>query len=451
LAVRLGHESIYRYAEGLPDWKEKGLPTVKGQISLARPLGIGAPGSALFQSGLLLTLVGVFLGGLALNLTPCVYPLIPITISYFVGRGTDKAGLLAVHSLFFLLGLAVANSTLGVVAALTGGLLGSVLQHPAVLIAVATILLGLALSFFGLWEIRLPGSLTQAASRSYGGYGGSLFMGLTLGVVAAPCIGPFLIGLLTYVASTGNPYLGFMLFFTLSLGLGIPLATLAFLSGKIDRLPRSGDWMIWVRKLLGWVLVAMAVYFIKPLFHGHSAGLIGFTLVILAAGVHLGFVDRTTGTFRAFGLLKRTVGIAAVSLAAYMVVSLLMLGFGVAWQPYSEEQVEQSIEMGKPIIIDFYADWCAPCRDLERVTFHDPEVVETAKSFSMLKVDLTRKGDPLHKVLLNRYEVRGVPTVVFLGADGNEVESLRVLSFEKPEVFLEKMKHLQQGLKQAQE
>jgi thiol:disulfide interchange protein DsbD len=427
-----------------------GLPTVKGQISLVQPSGIGAPGSALFQSGFLLTLVGVFFGGLALNLTPCVYPLIPITVSYFGGRGSEKTGFLALHSLFYLLGLALTNSTLGVVAALTGGLLGSVLQHPVVLVAVAAILLALALSFFGLWELRLPGFVTEAAARSYGGYGGSLFMGLTLGVVAAPCIGPFLIGLLTYVASTGNPYLGFALFFTLSLGLGIPLTILAFFSGRLERLPRSGEWMIWVRKLLGWVLVAMAAYFIKPLFHGYSAGTIIFALVILAAGVHLGFIDRTTGTFRGFGLLKKTVGIGAVALSVYMAVSFIMLGPGVAWQPYSEEKVEQAVKMGKSTIIDFYADWCAPCRELEQITFHDPKVVKAAESFSMLKVDLTRKGDPLHQVLLNRYEVRGVPTVVFLGPNGREVENLRVVSFEKPEVFIEKMKLLQQGLKQAQ-
>jgi len=427
-----------------------GLPTVKGQISLAQPSGIGAPGSTLFQSGLLLTLVGVFFGGLALNLTPCVYPLIPITVSYFGGRAREKAGFLAFHSLFYLLGLAVTNSTLGVVAALTGGLLGSVLQHPVVLITVAAILLGLALSFFGLWELKLPAFVTQAASRSYGGYGGSLFMGLTLGVVAAPCIGPFLIGLLTYVASTGNPYLGFALFFTLSLGLGIPLAILAFFSGRLERLPRSGEWMIWVRKLLGWVLVAMAAYFIKPLFHGHLAGIIVFALVILAAGVHLGFIDRTAGTFRSFGLLKKTVGIGAVALAVYMAVSFIMLGPGVAWQPYSEEKIEEAVNMEKPTVIDFYADWCAPCRELEQITFHDPKVVKAAESFSMLKVDLTRKGDPLHQVLLNRYEVRGVPTVVFLGPNGKEVENLRVFSFEEPKVFLEKMKLLQQGLKQTQ-
>jgi thioredoxin:protein disulfide reductase len=440
LAVRLGYEKVYRYAEGLPQWKDMGLPTAKGQISLAQSGGIGAPGSALFQSGLLLTLVGVFFGGLALNLTPCVYPLIPITVSYFGGRGSEKAGFLAFHSLFYLLGLAITNSALGVVAALTGGLLGSVLQHPAVLIAVSVILVGLALSFFGLWELRLPGFLTQAASRSYGGCGGSLFMGFTLGVVAAPCIGPFLIGLLTYVASTGNPYLGFILFFTLSLGLGIPLATLAFFSGKLDRLPRSGEWMIWVRKLLGWVLVAMAAYFIKPLFSGQQTGMLVLAMVILAAGVHLGLIDRTTGTFKAFGLVKKGFGIAALALAAYMVISLIMIGPGVTWHDYSDERVEQAVKMEKPVIIDFYADWCAPCRELEQITFHHPEILQLAKNdFVMIKVDLTRKGNPINENLLRQYEVRGVPTVVFLDRQGRERKDLRVVSFLPADQFIKHM------------
>jgi thiol:disulfide interchange protein DsbD len=440
LAFRLGYEKVYRFAEGLPQWIDMGLPTARGQISLRQPAGIGAPGSALFQSGLLLTLVGVFFGGLALNLTPCVYPLIPITVSYFGGRGTDKAGLLAVHSLLYLFGLSITNSTLGVVAALTGGLLGAVLQHPAVLITVGVILLGLALSFFGLWELKLPGFLTQAASRSYGGYGGSLFMGFTLGVVAAPCIGPFLLGLLTYVASTGNPYLGFILFFTLSLGLGIPLAALAFFSGKLDRLPRSGEWMIWVRKLLGWLLVAMAAYLIKPLFSGHQAGMLVLAVVILAAGVHLSLIDRTKGTFRAFGLVKKGFGIAALALATYMVISLIMIGPGVTWQDYSDGRVEQAVKMGRPVIIDFYADWCAPCRELEQITFHHPEIVKLAKNdFVMIKVDLTRKGNPINENLLRQYDVRGVPTVVFLDRQGRERKDLRVVNFLSPEQFIKHM------------
>jgi thiol:disulfide interchange protein DsbD len=417
-----------------------GLPTVKGQITIERASGIAGPGSTLFQSGLLLILVGVFFGGLALNLTPCVYPLIPITVSYFGGRGDERAGLLAVHSLFFLLGLAVTNSTLGVVAALTGGLLGSVLQHPVVLIAIAAILVGLALSFFGLWELRLPGFVTQAASRSYSGYGGSLFMGLTLGVVAAPCIGPFLLGLLTYVASTGNPYLGFLLFFTLSLGLGIPLAALAFFSGKLDRLPRSGEWMIWVRKLLGWVLVAVAAYFIKPLFSGHFTGVVLLAAVILAAGVHLGFFDKTRGTFRAFGPMKKGVGIGACAVAAYMVISAVTIGPGVDWQQYSEQLIGKATEIGKPVIIDFYADWCAPCQELEQVTFHNPQVVKQAEaSFVMIKVDLTRRGNPLNDRLLRQYDVRGVPTVVFLDKQGRERNDLRVVDFVPPVQFIKHM------------
>ena len=404
------------------------------------------PGATLFQSGLLLTLLGVFLGGLALNLTPCIYPLIPITVSYFGGRGGEKAGLLGFHTLLFLLGLAATNSTLGVVAALTGGLLGSVLQHPAVLVTIAVILVGLALSFFGLWELKLPGFLTQAASRSYSGYGGSLFMGVTLGVVAAPCIGPFVLGLLTYVATTGNPYLGFLLFFVLSLGLGFPLATLAFFSGKLDRLPRSGEWMIWVRKFFGWVLVAMAAYLVKPLFSSHLTGMILFSGIVLAAGIHLGFIDRTKGTLRVFAVVKKSFTIAAFALAAYIVIPLVTTSPGVYWQPYSEQLVEQAAKMGKPVIIDFYADWCSPCVKLDQVTFHDPKVVEAAEAdFVMLKVDLTQKGNPFHEGLLDQYDVRGVPTVVFLDRQGRERPDLRVINYLPPAQMLELMKEIREA------
>ena len=168
------------------------------------------------------TLLGIFAGGMALNLTPCVYPLIPITVSYFGGKSGSGQGRLVVHGLFYLAGLAFTNSALGVAAALTGGLMGSMLQNPLVLVGVAAVLVIFATSLFGFWELRLPGSLTQAASKSYAGYFGSLFMGLTLGVVAAPCIGPFVLGLLTWVASLGSAWLGFLVFFTLRIGLGLP-------------------------------------------------------------------------------------------------------------------------------------------------------------------------------------------------------------------------------------
>ena len=137
---------------------------------------------------MLWTLLGILVGGMALNLTPCVYPLLPITVSYFGGKSGQGQGRLVVHGLLYLAGLAVTNSILGVAAALTGGLMGAMLQNPLVLLAVAAILVFFATSLFGFWELRLPGSLTQAASKSYAGYFGSLFMGLTLGLVAQPAL-----------------------------------------------------------------------------------------------------------------------------------------------------------------------------------------------------------------------------------------------------------------------
>ena len=214
---------------------------------------------------MLWTLFGVFIGGMALNLTPCVYPLIPITVSYFSGLSGGSRSRLVAHGLAYLGGLSVTNTVLGVAAALTGGLMGAMLQNPVVLLAVAGILLIFATSLFGLWELRLPQSLTQAATKSYAGFFGTLFMGLTLGLVAAPCIGPFVLGLLTWVASQGSAWLGFAVFFTLSLGLGLPLFFLALFSGSLEKLPRSGEWMNWVRKLMGWVLVGLAVHFLRPL------------------------------------------------------------------------------------------------------------------------------------------------------------------------------------------
>ena len=244
MAVKLGYRNVYRDPLGFPEWQKTGLPVASD------PLGLCDYAPEAYSPGLLSgwamvwTFLGIFIGGMALNLTPCVYPLIPITVSYFGGRSGQGRGRLLAHGLCYLAGLAFTNSLLGVAAALTGGLMGSLLQNPLVLISVATILVFFATSLFGFWELRLPGVLTQAASKSYAGYFGSLFMGLTLGVVAAPCIGPFVLGLLTWVASMGSPWLGFLVFFTLSLGLGLPLFFLAIFSGSLEKLPRSGEWML---------------------------------------------------------------------------------------------------------------------------------------------------------------------------------------------------------------
>jgi thiol:disulfide interchange protein DsbD len=435
--VQLGYKNVYRDPLGYPAWQEQGLPVA----SAPREVIDTAPASAgpALSWSLLWTLLGVFVGGMALNLTPCVYPLIPITVSYFAGLSGGSRGRLAAHGLFYLGGLAVTNTALGVAAALTGGLMGAMLQNPFVLLAVAGILLVFAASLFGFWELRLPQSLTQTATRSYAGFFGTLFMGLTLGLVAAPCIGPFVLGLLTWVASQGSAWLGFAVFFTLSLGLGLPLFFLALFSGSLERLPRSGEWMIWVRKLMGWVLVGLAVHFLRPLLpEVWSVVLLG--LIALAAGIHLGLIDPTTASFQAFPWFKSGVWFAGLLVAILLAGSWILRGPGLSWEPYSEAVLEEARKQQKPVIIDFYATWCSPCRELDEITFHHPEVVKkAAQDFVMVKVDLTQKGDPQHAHLLQQYQVKGVPTVVFLDAQGREITGLRLVDYLPPDRFLLRM------------
>jgi len=280
----------------------------------------GGLGSTVASRGWFVGFLLVFLGGLALNLTPCVYPMIPITVSYFGGQSGGRGSRTVLLAVLYLLGMATMYSVLGLVAALTGSLFGSALQSPFVLAFVALVMVALSMSMFGFYEIRIPLKLAGIAGTAKQGVAGSFMMGLTVGIVAAPCIGPFVLGLLTFVGETGNPVLGFSLFFTLAIGLGLPFVVLAIASGNISQLPKSGEWMEWIRKMFGVILLGMALYFLRPVL-GDPVYFGALGLLLIAGGVMLGFIFRVTSTALFFNAFRRFVGVAAPLYGLYLILT----------------------------------------------------------------------------------------------------------------------------------
>ena len=398
-----------------------------------------------------LIFVLVFLGGLGLNLTPCVYPLIPITISYFGGQAQGKKGGMALHAVLYVGGMAVTYSALGVAAALAGSLFGAALQYPPVLVFIALVMIALAMSMFDVYELRMPAFLNRLAGSQQKGYFGTLVMGLTVGIVAAPCIGPFVLGLLTFVGDRGSVLLGFSLFFVLALGLGLPFIFLGIFSGSLSRLPRSGGWMVWVRKIFGFILVAMAIYFLEPLFPGPLLYTLALAATMFFAGVYLGWLEPSAAPGKAFRYVRTWTGIAFFAAAAFVADSGIKgyinaeragepggLTAAIAWETYSEEMLAEAQRSGKPVFIDSYADWCIPCKEMDSRTFNQPEVIIASRAFVMLKADLTRRSGPV-EAFYKKYGIRGVPTLIFLDPDGTEFPELRGTGYEPKDVFLKKM------------
>ena len=403
-----------------------------------------------YRRGLFLNFLLAFLGGLALNLTPCVYPLIPITLAWFGGQARgDKAALIA-HAGVYVFGMAVTYSILGVVAALTGSLFGAALQYPAVLSCIALIMALLALGMFDVYELRMPAFLTSRIGAPRAGLTGTLLMGLTVGIVAAPCIGPFVLGLLTYVGESGSALVGFSLFFALAIGLGLPFLVLGFFSGNIHRLPRSGDWMVWVRKIFGFVLFCMAWYFMRSLLSTLTWSL-GLTLLLMIGGIYLAWVAQVTVAGKTFTVFRNIVGGLFFASALYFAVTGVEMVLSektaaaepvkesIIWENFSRENLLKAREEQRPVFIDFYADWCAPCRELDAKTYSNQEVVRLARRFVMLKADLTAGDDPAVRNLMERYRIRGVPTLIFLRPDGGEMASLRGTGFVTAGTFLDRM------------
>src|SRR3989304_3220983 len=385
--------------------------------------------STLEGSGLFLGLLFVFLGGLALNLTPCVYPLIPITIGYFGGQSEGSTGKLFLMGLLFLIGMAVTYSIIGVVTALTGSVFGGLLQNTFVILGIVLIFLILSLSMFGVYEFKLPDSWVQKAGRATKGYYGAFFMGLTMGIVAAPCIGPFVIGLVTYVAAKGDPYFGFLLFFVLAVGLGFPYLLLAVFSGKIKNLPRAGEWMDGVKHIFGFILIGMAIYFLLPLLPDSFSGYVLPAYMVFIA-LWLLFIEKLANRVKGFRIFKIAFSLLILAIAIYAFIPEEKNS--VDWKPYAEGVIPEKLETSG-VIIDFYADWCIPCKELDAYTFSDSKVIEASKNFYTFKADMTKSLSDEVEALRNKYKIVGVPTVLILDSEGKEVK--RITGFVNADEF----------------
>ncbi len=310
------------------------------------------------------TLVLVALLGLALNLTPCVYPLISVTIAFFGGRTGENRPRALAHALLYAVGICLTFATLGVSAALTGSLFGAALQRPEVLAALALVMIVLAVSNFGLYQLRMPASVLRFASRGGEGALAALFMGSTMGVVAAPCIGPSVAALLLYVGAKQDVGLGFALFLALGVGLGAPYVVLAAVAQHVRRLPRSGEWLA--------------------------------------------------------GMLRRALGVT-VAAAGILAISRSGATSLIGWRPFTAEALTAA--RGRPVLIDFEAVWCIPCREMDHTTWRDREVLRALEGFATLKADITTQDDAA-QALMASWQVVGVPTFVFLDPSGAEQKRL---------------------------
>ena len=271
----------------------------------------------------------------------------------------------------------------------------------------------------------------QRAGGAFRGTVGAFFMGLTMGIVAAPCVGPIVLGLLLFVGSQQDLVLGLQLFFALGLGMGLPYLLLAMAAGSIRSLPKSGAWLTWVERVFGVLLLLLALHFIRPLLPDFLARW-AIPLLLLISGIWLGFVDRSGRELAYFPAFQK---IAGVLVLAFVLWTSWPSSSNrvIEWRHFSVAESYVIQEVDRPAILDFVADWCIPCHEMDRTTYADRSVLDEAARFAMFKANLTLENDE-NAELIERYGVRGMPTIIFLGTDGREID--RKVGYVGPQEML---------------
>lgn len=410
----------------------------------------------LFGGGLLVLVASFFGFGLLLSLTPCVFPMIPILSGILVPHGkhlTHARGFAL--SLAYVLGMAITYAAAGVAAGLLGTMLSAALQTPWVLGAFAALFVLLALSMFGFYELQLPSSLqsrlTVSTNRLHGGHFAGVFgMGVLSALIVGPCVAAPLAGALLYISTSGDYVLGGAALFALALGMGVPLLVVGASAGTL--LPKAGPWMDTVKRFFGVVLIGVAIFLIEPLLPP-MAHFLAWAVLLIMFAVYLHALDPLPPNapgyrrlFKGVGIIALIAGIAliigALSGARDVLQPLAGLRGASAPAPAHFKRVNNLAELdeavraaaGKPVMLDFYADWCVSCKEMERYTFTNSAVVARMEQMVALQADVTANGDE-HKALLKRFGLFGPPGIVFFDRGGEEIKGLRVVGFQAAAAF----------------
>lgn len=382
-----------------------------------------------------------FVAGLLTSLTPCVYPLIPITVGLFGARDENVTRSQAmVLAACYVGGIAAMYSTLGVVVGLSGGQFGALLMRPVVLVPVSLFLLAMAASMFGAFELALPSELATRLSQVGGkSRGGAFAMGLVAGLIAAPCTGPPLAALLVFVGTQRSVFLGGSLLFVYSLGLGVLFFAIA---GFALKLPRSGPWMDTVKSVFGVVMIVAALYFLRsvfPLLRDYGKGTPSFLGLHVAAAIVGVFVGGLKLTFYE-GMatsVRKAVGVLLITVGLYGGVAWLLAPKPVAgvagrpdaaaplsWETDEAAAVVTAKREGKPLFIDFGAEWCPPCKQMELKTFPDPRIQKELARFVRLRIDCSEETEA-NSALQKKYNSITLPSLLLFDKSGQKTYQVK--------------------------